>query len=147
RTSQILICLPACRSGCGTRMAGLSELAKRPSKNGQISPLRCRGATCLDPPHPNPSPPKRGGGAFWPDLLACPQEGTMTAKNLLSPKIPPRIALSGRLVCMDEHSTVHQNGAIYIDSGAIVAVQDAAAPPPLGFEKVAVVSTGGTIYP
>jgi cytosine/adenosine deaminase-related metal-dependent hydrolase len=55
--------------------------------------------------------------------------------------------LAGRLVTMDEQFTVIDDGVLYLDAGRIVAAQDAAAPPPGGFEDVGVVDVAGTIYP
>src|SRR5215210_7861885 len=48
---------------------------------------------------------------------------------------------------MDQHSTVFDQGSIYIDAGRIAAVQEAASPPPAGFEAVDRHDLAGTIYP
>ncbi|NML14954.1 amidohydrolase family protein [Azohydromonas sp. G-1-1-14] len=48
---------------------------------------------------------------------------------------------------MDAAFTVLNDGVLYIDRGAIVAVQARAAPPPPGFEAVAPVRTEGTLLP
>lgn len=61
--------------------------------------------------------------------------------------MPPKRVLSGRVVTMDAHFTVYARGNLYIDGGRIVAVQDAGAPPPSGFETVKVVACGGTLFP
>lgn len=59
----------------------------------------------------------------------------------------PKVALAGRVVTMDDAFTVRANAIVYIDCGAIVAVQDRAQPAPAGFEGVAPVATRGTLYP
>lgn len=59
----------------------------------------------------------------------------------------PKVALAGRVVTMDDTFTVMTNAIVYIDRGAIVAVQDRAQPAPAGFEAVAPVATRGTLYP
>jgi cytosine/adenosine deaminase-related metal-dependent hydrolase len=48
---------------------------------------------------------------------------------------------------MDDAFTVKDNAVVYIDRGAIVAVQERGAAPPEGFETVPRVDTGGTLYP
>jgi cytosine/adenosine deaminase-related metal-dependent hydrolase len=48
---------------------------------------------------------------------------------------------------MDAKFTVHARGVVYINGGKVVAVQDAAAARPAGFEKTPVVETAGTIFP
>jgi cytosine/adenosine deaminase-related metal-dependent hydrolase len=58
-----------------------------------------------------------------------------------------KTALKGRIVCMDDAFAVIPHGIIYVDGEMIVAVQDAAAAPPAGFNASAAVDTGGTIYP
>ena len=68
----------------------------------------------------------------------------------VSPVDPPtggRLALSGRVVTMDENFTVLAHGVVYADKASIVAVQDVAAPRPPGFETVNVVATEGTLFP
>ncbi|HET6675352.1 MAG TPA: amidohydrolase family protein [Nitrospiraceae bacterium] len=58
-----------------------------------------------------------------------------------------KIALSGRLVLMDEASTVIPQGVLYMDKGNIVAVTEAGAPCPVGFESVSIINSRGTIFP
>ena len=58
-----------------------------------------------------------------------------------------KTSLAGRIVCMDDAFTVLQHGVVYIDGDTIVAVQNASAAPPAGFDASAAVATGGTIYP
>ena len=48
---------------------------------------------------------------------------------------------------MDEAFTVKTDAVIYIDRGSIVAVQDRAMAAPIGFDEVAPVDTGGTLFP
>lgn len=64
-----------------------------------------------------------------------------------TPETMPRYALLGRIVTMDEQARVIDKGALYIHKGRIVAVTEAAAPPPAGFENCLRVNTRGTIYP
>ncbi|NMG29506.1 amidohydrolase family protein [Aromatoleum evansii] len=59
----------------------------------------------------------------------------------------PKAALAGRVVTMDDAFTVRTDAVVYIDRGAIVAVQDRARPAPPGFEGIAPVATRGTLYP
>lgn len=59
----------------------------------------------------------------------------------------PRTILDGRVVTMNADFDVLPSGRLYLEAGAIVAVQPSDAPPPAGFEAVPVVRTGGTIYP
>jgi len=47
---------------------------------------------------------------------------------------------------MDENFTVLAHGVVHVDKGSIVAVQDAAAPPPPGFEAVKAIATEGTLF-
>lgn len=65
----------------------------------------------------------------------------------IDPADSPRLVLQGRIVTMDAQSRVIAAGRVYAHQGALVAVQDAAAPVPQGFEAVPVVDTGGTIFP
>jgi cytosine/adenosine deaminase-related metal-dependent hydrolase len=59
----------------------------------------------------------------------------------------PAFALGGRVVTMDAHDSVVENGVVYVREGAIAAVQKANADPPPEFEGVKVLETKGTIYP
>jgi 5-methylthioadenosine/S-adenosylhomocysteine deaminase len=69
------------------------------------------------------------------------------ARRSIDPLTGPRQALAGRVVTMDDAFTVKPNAVMFIDRGAIVAVQDRTQPAPAGFEGVAVVDTGGTLFP
>jgi cytosine/adenosine deaminase-related metal-dependent hydrolase len=73
---------------------------------------------------------------------------TMTAApRAIDPLSGPKLALAGRVVTMDDAFSVKNNAVIYIDQGTIVAIQDKGADAPSGFEGIAVVDTGGTIFP
>jgi cytosine/adenosine deaminase-related metal-dependent hydrolase len=58
-----------------------------------------------------------------------------------------KLALSGRLVLMDDAFRVIPQGTIYIDRGNIIAVSESRMPRPIGFETVTVLDVGGTIFP
>lgn len=60
--------------------------------------------------------------------------------------IGPRYALLGRLVTMGPRGVIPA-GAVYVDTGVIVAVQSAGDLPPPGFEQAPRIRTGGSIYP
>ncbi|MET7905478.1 hypothetical protein [Streptomyces sp. NPDC005336] len=59
----------------------------------------------------------------------------------------PRFALRGRIVTMDPHHTVLDDGVLYISHGVIDAVRPSGAPRPPGHEETEPVDTGGTVYP
>ena len=50
----------------------------------------------------------------------------------VDPLTGPKLAVSGRVVTMDQDFTVFPRGTVYIDKGSILAVQDSAAPAPPG---------------
>lgn len=56
-------------------------------------------------------------------------------------------ALRGRIVTVNAGFDVIPDGILYVDGKSIVAVQDAAAPPPKAFAGVKPVDTGGTMFP
>jgi 5-methylthioadenosine/S-adenosylhomocysteine deaminase len=58
-----------------------------------------------------------------------------------------KIAVAGRVVTMDAADTVLPDAVLYIDEGSFVAVQERGKPAPPGFHSVAIIETGGTIYP
>ena len=60
---------------------------------------------------------------------------------------PTRFALRGRVVTMATGATPITDGVVYIDAGAITAVQPASAPRPAGFTDITPIRTNGTIYP
>jgi 5-methylthioadenosine/S-adenosylhomocysteine deaminase len=65
----------------------------------------------------------------------------------IDPLAGPKLALAGRVVTMNDAFTVKADAVVYIDQGAVVAVEDRARPAPAGFENVAVVDTAGTLFP
>ncbi|MEO8123758.1 MAG: amidohydrolase family protein [Burkholderiales bacterium] len=67
--------------------------------------------------------------------------------SAIDPLTGPKMALAGRVVTMDDAFTVMSDAVVYIDQGAIVAVQGSKDPPPPGFEAIRPVNSGGTIYP
>lgn len=71
----------------------------------------------------------------------------LRAPGPVDPLDGPPVALAGRVVTMDDAFRVHADAIVYCQRGAIVAVQDRRQPAPTGFAGVAVVETGGTIYP
>ncbi|WP_244189702.1 amidohydrolase family protein [Streptomyces incarnatus] len=58
-----------------------------------------------------------------------------------------RFALQGRLITVDRHDKVIDDGVLYVDGGRIAAVLSVGAPAPAGFEDVVPIVTGGTVYP
>jgi hypothetical protein len=66
--------------------------------------------------------------------------------STFDPLDSPPLALAGRVVTMDaSHRTL--DGVVYCQNGDIVDVRPDGDPAPDGFEHVAVVHTGGSIYP
>jgi 5-methylthioadenosine/S-adenosylhomocysteine deaminase len=72
---------------------------------------------------------------------------TVAVTAPIDPNPTVKMALKGRIVTLDARFTVFTSGAVYVDSGTIIAVQDAAAPMPAGFSASDVIDTKGTIYP
>jgi 5-methylthioadenosine/S-adenosylhomocysteine deaminase len=72
---------------------------------------------------------------------------TAEKQGPIDPLTGPKLALAGRVVTMDEAFTVNTDAVIYIDRGSIVAVQDRAMAATTGFDEVAPVDTGGTLFP
>jgi cytosine/adenosine deaminase-related metal-dependent hydrolase len=68
-------------------------------------------------------------------------------EQAIDPAAGGKQALAGRLVTMDANFTVIDAGLLYLDAGKIIAAQAAAAPPPAGFESIAPVDVGGTVFP
>ena len=92
------------------------------------------------------------GRAWYPlagaaGLAARPVSGAKKKPGPIDPLTGPKQALAGRVVTMDDAFAVRQDGVVYIDQGGIVAVQDRAQAAPAGFNGVAVVETGGTLFP
>ena len=65
----------------------------------------------------------------------------------IDPLTGPKLALAGRVVTMNDALAIRPDAIVYIEKGVISAVQDRAQPVPAGFEGVAVVDTGGTLFP
>ena len=86
-------------------------------------------------------------------LVPTPRSAAQTPARVarkpepFDPLTGPKRALAGRVVTMDDAFTVKNDAVVYIDRGSIVAILDRKAPKPAGFEAVAVVATGGTIFP
>ena len=88
------------------------------------------------------------GGAAPGRQDAVPATAKAAKKKVpIDPLTGPKLALAGRVVTMDDAFTVKNDAVIYIEHGAIVAVQDRALPALAGFEAVAPVDTEGTIFP
>lgn len=68
-------------------------------------------------------------------------------RPVIDPLEGPTLALGGRVVTMDPARRTLGDGVVYVSQGGIVAVQERSAPAPAGFAGVAVVPTGGVIYP
>ncbi len=71
----------------------------------------------------------------------------MPKKPPIDPLTGPKLALTGRVVTMDDTFRTLDRGTVYIELGGIVAVQDAAQPAPAGFENTRAVDVRGTIFP
>src|SRR5215813_12453381 len=67
--------------------------------------------------------------------------------NPIDPLEGPKLAMRGRVVCMDSTFSVFDDAAVYIEKGAIAAIVPKGAAAPSGFENVEVVPTRGTILP
>ncbi|HKB98971.1 MAG TPA: hypothetical protein VKD23_09315 [Terriglobales bacterium] len=76
-----------------------------------------------------------------------PEAHTFAVSTPIDPNPTEKIAFKGRVVTMDGNFTLLASGAVYVDNGRIIAVQDAAAPMPAGFSASDVIDTKGTIYP
>ncbi len=71
----------------------------------------------------------------------------MPASTPIDPLEGPKQALGGRVVTMREDYEVVDNGVVWMEQGAIVAVSGKDDPTPVGFEDVEPVATGGTLFP
>jgi len=87
------------------------------------------------------SPPRK-----WFPLTGA-LDGAKKKPGPIDPLTGPKQALAGRVVTMDDAFTELADGIVYIDQGGIVAVQNRGQAAPAGFGGVAVVETGGTLYP
>ena len=75
---------------------------------------------------------------------------TATVRKKTPPVDPlsgPPVALAGRVVTMNSRFAVRADAIVYIEKGAITAVQDRTQPAPAGFADVPVVETRGTLFP
>jgi 5-methylthioadenosine/S-adenosylhomocysteine deaminase len=65
----------------------------------------------------------------------------------IDPLTGPKLALAGRVVTMNDAFAIRPDAIVYIEKGVISAVQARGQPAPAGFEGVAVVETGGSLFP
>jgi len=65
----------------------------------------------------------------------------------VDPDVSAPVALTGRIVTMDDHASVIDRGVVYARDGAIAAVLPSSARAPDGFAGVPRTPTRGTIYP
>jgi 5-methylthioadenosine/S-adenosylhomocysteine deaminase len=93
------------------------------------------------------TPPRRWFPLAGPDAGAAARDTARAAPEPIDPLDGPRLALSGRVVTMNDAFQVLDQGVVYVERGAIVDVRECSAPCPTGFESVRVTATGGTIYP
>ena len=63
------------------------------------------------------------------------------------PAAPRRLVITGRVVTMDAHDTVHPRASVCIEGPTVRAVVPAGAPLPAEFTDAPRVASGGTIYP
>ncbi len=68
-------------------------------------------------------------------------------KGPVDPLTGPKLALAGRVVTMDDAFTAMADAIVYVEKGRIVAVRERGQAAPPGFEGVAVLETGGTLFP
>ncbi len=69
------------------------------------------------------------------------------AKPIFDPIDGPRWVLNGRIVPMTGPDDTIDDGNVYISGGLIEAVQPADQPPPIDFDGLTPLKTGGTIFP
>jgi 5-methylthioadenosine/S-adenosylhomocysteine deaminase len=67
--------------------------------------------------------------------------------NPIDPLEGPKLAVRGRVVCMDATFRVLDDAVVYIEKGAIAAIAPKGAAAPSGFENVEGVPTRGSIFP
>jgi hypothetical protein len=82
-------------------------------------------------------------------IILLDGQGKAMPNQPIDPSSGPRYALAGKgkIVTMDSHATILNQGIVYIDQGQIVAVQSAGAGAPASFDGALVIQTKGTIYP
>jgi cytosine/adenosine deaminase-related metal-dependent hydrolase len=93
------------------------------------------------------TPPRRWFPLAGPDAGSKAPVAARAAPGPIGPLDGPRLALSGRVVTMDDTFQVFDQGVVYVERGAIVDVRERSAPCPPGFESMRITATGGTIYP
>jgi len=71
----------------------------------------------------------------------------MPASTPIDPLEGPKQALAGRVVTMRDDYEVVDKGVVWMEEGAIVAVNAKDDPAPAGFEDVEPVAIGGTLFP
>ena len=76
-----------------------------------------------------------------------PADASRKSAAPVDPLAGPPLALAGRVVVMNDTFAIRADAIVYVEHGVIVTVQDRAQPPPARFEGVAIVETGGTIFP
>lgn len=86
-----------------------------------------------------------GEAAQSPGLVAIRSVRAVKANAPAAP--PTQHILVGRVATMNDNFDVLEDHALYIRNGVIEALRPADAPAPAGYEAVARVQTGGTIYP
>ncbi len=65
----------------------------------------------------------------------------------VDPPNSPAVVLRGRIVTMNAAREVIEDGSLYMENGAIVAIAGQGEDVPAGFGNAPIVETGGTIYP
>lgn len=68
-------------------------------------------------------------------------------KSPVDPLTGPKLALAGHVVTMDDAFSVKDEAIVYIEKGRIVAIQEREEVARPGFEGIAIVETGGTLFP
>ncbi|MGN6867419.1 MAG: amidohydrolase family protein [Solirubrobacteraceae bacterium] len=71
----------------------------------------------------------------------------MANQGPIDPATSPKWALRGRIVTMDSNSTVVPDGVVWIADAAIAAITQHGDSTPAGFDGVAPLETGGTVFP
>src|SRR5689334_4257962 len=65
----------------------------------------------------------------------------------IDPGAGPKWALGGHLVTMDPKRPAVMDGALWIAEGQVAAITQGGDPTPTGFEGIAPLETGGTVFP
>src|SRR5215831_18043613 len=88
--------------------------------------------------------------AFPADSDPDAEHHALIASDTAAAIEPTRLALKGRIVCMDDAGTVIPSGIVFVTANQITLVHPAASPPdplPAGFTDSDILETAGTIYP